>query len=383
VRRSALLVLLALLALALGGLLWKPAAERAASAVRPARVERSASPQNRPVTMQAKREPAPVTLGTELGIDPGGAEPAFVDPALADYRRASIYPPSSRPLRPTDRHLVDWNRRWERPRAAGCDPRAKLLFSADRYWLVGADRLTSFVELEGADLPWRVVAATAEAVDSISGVASGALALDYQPAGARWVNRLSLADLGLQRAARVRLTVEVECGAPATTESRVIHVVYTPEPAVPARFTGSFSDRIDNGSLVVRAGIEVVRGGRFVIDCNLYDAKDRPVAWTRFKAELEPGSHDLALTFFGKILIDVQAEAPLRLGELRGARHVEHSDPDLEPMPAYEGSHIIDGLDLSELSDAEWDSPEKRAKLAMLELLAADPAGPRIRKAQP
>jgi hypothetical protein len=150
---------------------------------------------------------------------------------------------------------------------------------------------------------------------------------------------------------------------------------------VPARFTGSFRDGVEDGSLVIHAGIDVTVPGWYVIDANLYDVRERPVAWARFKGSMAPGAGSIALGFFGKVLLDAGAEPPFSMRELRGARFAEGRDPDLEPMPPYSGAHVVD-CDLDELSDAEWDAPEKAAKLEMLEREARDPAAPRITAAR-
>jgi hypothetical protein len=146
--------------------------------------------------------------------------------------------------------------------------------------------------------------------------------------------------------------------------SFIIH--YTPERAVPARFTGAFRDSIAAGSLRIEAGVEVARPGHYVIDCNLYDADDNPVAWTRFKGELATGTHDVPLDYFGKVLVDSKATPPFHIGELRGYRFVEGADPDQELMRPFDGELTTADYRLEQFSDAPWDSPEKRAKIERL-----------------
>jgi hypothetical protein len=103
-----------------------------------------------------------------------------------------------------------------------------------------------------------------------------------------------------------------------------------------------------------------------VIDCNLFDAADRPVAWTRFKGELAAGVHDAELLYFGKVIVDAGARGPFRIGQLRGARYAPGLDPDLEQMPPFTGSYTTRPYATAEFSDDEWDSPEKRRMIEML-----------------
>lgn len=323
--------------------------------------------------------PSRTAFAAASRVAPSASEPvAPSSAALEAYRRSSVYPPTSRPLRASDRHRIEWNRRHERPRPAACDPALSLLFSGDRYQLVGDDALEAFAEL-GGTRAFAVHSARAEVIDSVSGTRSEPHPIDFAARGRRANTRFVPAELGLEQPARIRLTVAIECAG--QIEERALNVIYTPEAAVPARFTGSFRDGVEDGSLVIHAGIDVKVPGWFLIDANLHDAQDRPVAWARFKGELAPGAGSIALGFFGKVLLDAGAEPPFSMRELRGARFAEGRDPDLEPMPAHPHAHVAD-CELDELSDAEWDAPEKTAKLEMLEREARDPTAPRITLAE-
>jgi hypothetical protein len=172
------------------------------------------------------------------------------------------------------------------------------------------------------------------------------------------------ATMRLARQAAIGLYVEFDYGG-ARQRAR-IDLQYTPSAGIPARFTGSFQDAAANGSLVVRAGITVTRGGHYVVDCNLYDAEDRPVAWTRSKVELTASTREVELSFFGKVLTDQGVRGPFKIGQLRGARFDPGRDPDLEQMPPYAGSYTTRAYPASAFSDAEYDSPEKQRMLSFL-----------------
>jgi len=175
------------------------------------------------------------------------------------------------------------------------------------------------------------------------------------------------AKLGLPRQAAIGMYVEFDHGA--GTQRAHFDFQYTPAGGVPARFTGVFHDVIDAGSLVIHAGVDVTTPGHYVIDANLFDAADQPVAWSRFKGELAAGAHDADLLFFGKVIIDAGAHGPFHLGQLRGARYAPGRDPDLEQMPSYAGSFTTRPYGTEVFSDAEYDSAEKQR---MIELLGND-----------
>jgi hypothetical protein len=136
--------------------------------------------------------------------------------------------------------------------------------------------------------------------------------------------------------------------------------------AVPARFTGEFREGIENGSLLLEAGVEVRAAGWYVIDCNLYDADGYPLAWTRFKGALAAGAERVPLSFFGKVLRDAAAPSPYSIGELRGQRFVEGRDPDADLMPSYRGRYSTRPFPLTAFSDREWDDVSRRARIERL-----------------
>jgi hypothetical protein len=168
----------------------------------------------------------------------------------------------------------------------------------------------------------------------------------------------------LSRQSAIGLYVEFDYGG-ARQRAR-IDFQYTPAAGIPARFTGALRDELEDGSLVIRAGVAVARGGHYLIDCNLYDAQDQPVAWTRAKVELSESSREVELSFFGKVIADQKAKGPFRIGQLRGARFDPGRDPDLEQMPPFTGSYATRAYTADEFSDAEYDSPEKQRMIRFL-----------------
>lgn len=318
-------------------------------------------------TAQVAREPAPVA-GVRARDSARRAVPAVVvqrlddgDPAaagaLAHFEAAAAYPPTSRPLT-RDRHtdLIEWNTRHEYPRDAVIDPRAKVLFSADRYWVVGTAPVAAYllVERDGRPVPARILEAHA--------TADG----ERIPLPLAWNGQLHAVELvfadafpAAERATRVRFEVafELEDGAPP--ERAAINFLYNPAGNVPARFTGAFRDAVVDGSLVVYAEVEVVRAGWFNLDANLWDDHDEPVAFSRFKGELPAGVTWVPLQFFGKVLVDAGRPSPYRVRELRGVRVDPDYAPSLEMMEPFAGAYQTQRYELAAFSADEWRSPRK------------------------
>lgn len=309
----------------------------------------------------SSRGPRPVAVGTnvvvtssELDREYGETRMPPEDP-LTTYKRINQYPPTSRPLS-IHHDIITPNRRYENPQHARGDSDVTFWFSADKSTIVGDDVLQAFLEVrrEGEPIDVRIISATADQ-----------LPLTFKKKGERYVNELRLSDARYERAASVTLRVEFEYGA-GRTQVATFPVLYTPKQAVPARFTGKFREAIVNGSLVVYAGIEVEKEGWYLIDANLWAADNAPVAWTRYKGNLATSDKEVALEFFGKVLVDARSPSPYQVRQLRGGRHVERQDPDLENMPFFDGAYTTRSYPMTAFSAAEWDSPHKREMIRLL-----------------
>jgi hypothetical protein len=288
--------------------------------------------------------------------------------ALAAYLQSSVYPPSSRPLGANQVDLLESNRRHERAQSATADPEVSYLFSADRYFVTGDEALASFLEVkrEGRRVPVRILGARAYRLHPRTGEAGPERApLEYVDREGLNVNQFAPATSALrQGGGHVELAIEFELASGERIEDR-LRFRFTPPSAIPARFTGRFSDAIEEGSLVIRAGIVVERPGFFLIDCNLFDATGAPVAWTRFKAELDRAATEVRLLFFGKAIVEAGARSPFHIGQLRGVRH-EPAGGAVEAMPSFDGPYETATYSPREFSPAEYRSPHKQAKIEHL-----------------
>ena len=297
-----------------------------------------------------------------------GAPGLAIDDPLTAYRKANIYPPTSRPLAPDQLDLLRPNQRHETMRRDDGDHGIEFLFTADRYFVVGDETLTATLDVRrnGAAIPVTVVDAHAVILDP-GGHPSPPIAMRFAPRGALLAAELAPARFDLPRQTAIGVYIDFDFGAGRQTGH--FDFQYTPARGIPAQFTGAFSDAVDAGSLVIHAGVAVAAPGHYVIDCNLFDAADQPVAWSRFKGELAAGAQAADLVFFGKVLVDGNARGPFHIGQLRGARFAPGLDPDLEQMPPFTGSYATRDYPTTAFSDAEYDSADKQR---MIQLLGQD-----------
>lgn len=301
-----------------------------------------------------------------------GIDGVSTDDPLTAYRRANVYPPTSRPLSAEHADLLAPNQRHETARPTDADDGTMFLFTADRYFVIGDEALTATLEVWRDHTPIAPAIRQAFAVVLRPGQApapADAIPITYTPRpGGGVVARFAPSTLrGLEHQTAIGMYIEFATGTgEAAVQRASFDFQYTPAGGIPARFTGTFSDAIVDGSVVVTAEVDVARAGPYLIDCNLYDAAGQPVAWTRFKAPLAAGRQRAPLVFFGKVLVDAGARGPFRIGQLRGARFDAGRDPDLEQMPPYPGAYETRAYTPDQFSSAEWDSPEKRKLIELL-----------------
>jgi hypothetical protein len=296
-----------------------------------------------------------------------GVAGVTTDDPLTAYRKANVYPPTSRPLSSDQIDLLRPNQRHEAVSPADHGDGVRYLFTADRYFVVGDETLTATLEVwrDGAPQTVAIVQAVAAVADPMHGERK--IPIAFTARGTALAHTFAPAQLALARQSAITMSVEFDDGI--ARQRAQLDFQYTPTGGIPARFTGAFRDTIEDGSLVIHAGVEVARAGHYVIDANLFDADDKPVAWSRFKGDLAAGTQGAPLVFFGKVLRDVDAHGPFHLGQLRGARFVPDLDPDLEQMPAFAGSFATRPYANDDFSDAEYDSPDKQR---MIDLLGRD-----------
>ncbi len=364
-RTSRRLVALAALA-AVAVLVWYLADRHpASSSASPAQDVATAPVQESYPAARPTITPASAALPAELPAAPSGPAP-HSDDLLTTYLHANIYPPTSQPLTAEQTDLIDWNQRHEKWRPTDADSDVTYLFTADKAWLVGDDVLTSTLAVRryGEPISARILDAFAGPVDLIKGEqqppAAGRVPLAYQKQGPLYVNAFQPGvATSIETTTTLVLYVEFDYGG-SHSQLATLNVAYNSARTVPAKFTGRFREALEDGSLVIYAGIEVFQPGYYLIDCNLFGGDEAPVAWTRFKGDLDQASTEVPLRFFGKIFRDRHPTSPFHIGQLRGGRYDESHDPGLEMMRPFEGEYTTQEYSVDQFSGAEWDSPHKQ-----------------------
>lgn len=170
-----------------------------------------------------------------------------------------------------------------------------------------------------------------------------------------------------------------------------VYASFFSSPRLPAKFNGVFTDRLDEGSLKVRAGLEVYKKGRYVLEANLKDKKNGEyIAYATFDGTLNSGTQEVEFIFFGKILRDKGLDGPYIVTDFRGHRvnlpvdpewfsqgeeglkkiqAAKTTEPDRELVYPYREGYETRFYDVSNFSKQEWTSPEKEERIRQLQAL--------------
>lgn len=77
-----------------------------------------------------------------------------------------------------------------------------------------------------------------------------------------------------------------------------------------SQLTGHYEDQIVEGSLQIRAQVNVTARGRFHLEGTLYTMDGRPIAWAQNALVLDPGLHYIPLTFYGLAMREKGLDGP-------------------------------------------------------------------------
>jgi hypothetical protein len=191
----------------------------------------------------------------------------------------------------------------------------------------------------------------------------------------------------------VSLTME------GSADGYVIRQPFYSSPMVAGKFTGQFGERLENGSLVIDAGVEVQRHMACFVSANLFSIdRAMPTHHVERRMIVDPTMKTISFTFFGKVFRDFGHEGAFRVQDLKAqcenlayppewfidslGHQAELQDFQSKAPAAQEPSRIYFEYNNysyttrryagSVFSDQEWQSPEKLRKLEMFKKAAAD-----------
>lgn len=179
----------------------------------------------------------------------------------------------------------------------------------------------------------------------------------------------------------------------------IVRQPFYSSPIVAGRFTGRFQERVDNGSLVIDAAVDVQKRMACFVSANLYSVdKAVPTHHAERRMIVDPSMRTISFTFFGKIFRDFGHEGTFRLQDLKAQCENLAYPPEWfldsvshqaelqgfqskapvikEPSRIYFESnnytYTTRRYTSAAFSDREWQSPESTRKLEMLKKAATE-----------
>ena len=200
------------------------------------------------------------------------------------------------------------------------------------------------------------------------------------------------------------LELQVTLTLAGSADEYVVRQGFYSSPMVAGKFTGDFHERLQNGSLLIDAGVSVQKRMLCSVSANLYSVdKEAPTHHATRRLIVDPSMKTITFTFFGKIFRDYGHEGTFRLQDLKAQcdnlafppewltdtrghqaqlqQFQDHPPTTREPVYIYfkynDFTYTTRAYPNSVFSDAEWQSPERTQHIEYLKKTAvklADPA---------
>jgi hypothetical protein len=197
----------------------------------------------------------------------------------------------------------------------------------------------------------------------------------------------------------------VTANVAGSTDEFVMRQSFYSSPMTAGKFTGRFKEQLENGSLVIHAGVDVTSRMACFVSANLYSIdKGLPTHHAERRLIVDPSMHSVALTFFGKIFRDFGYEGTFRLQDLMAqcenlpyppewfmdsvAHKAELQALQSKPPAVKEPSRIYfeyndytyttHRYSSTDFSDREWQSPESTRKLTLYNRAAGELTNPSL-----
>lgn len=174
-------------------------------------------------------------------------------------------------------------------------------------------------------------------------------------------------------------------------------------PIVAGKFTGSFQERLADGSLLIDAGVSVQSRMACFVSANLYSVDEGvPTHHAERRMIVDPSMNAITFTFFGKIFRDNSHEGTFRLQDLKAqcenlpyppewfmdsSAHMSDlanlqnqpaaaPEPDIVYFEYNNFTYTTKSHPAADFSTNEWQAPERTQKLELLKKAAQQPDDP-------
>ena len=114
------------------------------------------------------------------------------------------------------------------------------------------------------------------------------------------------------------LKLQVTLAVEGVADQFAVRQLFYSSPMVAGRFTGEFQERMENGSLVIDAGVNVEKHMVCFVSGNLFSADtETPTHHVMRRMIVDPSMKSISLTFFGQVFRDFGYQGAFRLQDLK------------------------------------------------------------------
>ena len=296
--------------------------------------------------------------------------------SLRNYREATKYPPTSRPLS-EEPDRMQLHEPAERTRPLDKGSATLLTLGQDRSFLGADETARLWVRCatdSGASVSCDVGRASVTVVGKDGAEANPAVPLVFRDDGqggdaaaddGTFTALLQPSAIGL---GQVVGTLRVDLEVTDHRDNARPFFTLTTTGETPASFTRQVTEALVGGSLRFSVGIAVKTPGRYVVHGRVEDARGEPIAWVEFNDELPAGAQQVPLVVFGKLIRDLHPVFPLVLRDVDGFLLLEDAFPDRRLLAALEGPvHTSAIYREDQFSDAEWNGEQRQRYLTELQ----------------
>jgi len=343
--------------------------------------------------------PTPEAASTPLAVgdpDPRASHRADrVSHALLLMR----FPPTSQPLRPDQRDVLEPNRRWESPlplalatgQAKGPpkDGDLSFLFTGNAYAVVGNASLVATLEVfreRGGQRERVSVDVTRSEIVVLdesgphpvaSGIPFGDEGRDGDRAARDGILSATVTPGVIPALARHRGLAKLDITfEPREGDRRPAHASldFRVGGALPGAFTGVAGERLTPEGLAIDVTMRIDEPGTYFVQGLLFDANDAPIGFATARPQLPAGSATVPLVFWGLLFHEAKAKGPFVFRTLTGHRLPDAAERERADLEPFTGSYRTKSYALSSFSDKEWESPSKELKIkALMDLATKNP----------
>ncbi|TGL58438.1 hypothetical protein [Leptospira sarikeiensis] len=191
--------------------------------------------------------------------------------------------------------------------------------------------------------------------------------------------------------ADMNITTNFKIHSDANSTEYSLSAGFFSSPVSPAKFVSKkFDDKLKDGSLQIFTEMDVKESGEYTIQANLYGAGE-PIGTSRKEIYLKQGRQTISLEFFGRLFWRSRQSGPYTIKDLRAQLNTDVIQPDSltgspeevesflakvkddrpkrKLVPYSQDEFTTKAYRLEEFAEKEYDSPDKRKRIADLENL--------------